>query len=234
MESILGIMISTYYWGYQTDIRGRKAVLKITLFSTVICSVASSFVNCFHVMVVLRFMVGLFVSATTSSAVVYLSEFCPANRRGQMICYACAIGGLGMAYVAIVSWWILSYEWTIFITESFTVRPWRLLVLFNTLPGFISGIMFCYYPETPKFLLAQNKPEAALEVLRWVHKQNKGKQFNVLQLQLDSNRQIAGEKTERKKGVLQEQWIQISPLMKIPNSMYLAASCVQTATAYVT
>lgn len=230
-------MISTYYWGYQTDIRGRKGVLKITLLTTVACSFPAAFVSNFHLLVVLRFLVGLFVAASSSSAIIYLGEFCPANRRGQMIGYACAIGGLGLGYSAAFGWWILSYEWTIIITESFSIRPWRLLFLVNTLPGLIAGIAFCWYPETPKFLIGQGKPEEALDVLRWVHKQNKGpgEQFNVQQLLGDSNRQIPSKQApEGKTGTLQNLWIQISPLMKLPHSVYLAASCVQNVTASMT
>ncbi|XP_062706686.1 synaptic vesicle glycoprotein 2C-like [Aedes albopictus] len=233
----MGIMVSTYYWGYQTDIRGRKAVLKITLLAAAACSFVATFVNQFELLVVLRFLIGLFISAPSSAAIVYLGEFCPANRRGQMIGYACAIGGLGFGYVAVFGWWILSYEWTIVVTDSFTIRPWRLLFLVNTLPGFVSGLVFCLYPETPKFLLSQGKPEEALNTLRWVHKQNKGfrERFGVQKLQYDIKQQEAVEpEPEEKTGTLKKLWTQVSPLTRFPHSVYLIACSIQTATAYIT
>ncbi|EAT32456.1 AAEL015283-PA [Aedes aegypti] len=233
----MGIMVSTYYWGYQTDVRGRKAVLKVTLLAAAACSFVATFVNQFEVLVVLRFIVGLFISAPASAAIVYLGEFCPSTKRGQMIGYACALGGMGFGYVAVFGWWILSYKWTIEVTEFFTIRPWRMLFLVNTLPGFVSGLVFCLFPETPKFLLSQGRTGEALKALRWLHKQNKGyrERFAVQKLQCDVKRPVAMEaEPEQKSSILRNLWTQISPLTKFPHSLYLVACSIQTATAYIT
>ncbi|XP_062540167.1 synaptic vesicle glycoprotein 2C-like [Armigeres subalbatus] len=232
----MGITFSTYYWGYQTDIRGRKAVLKITLLSAAGCSFLATFVNKFEILVILRFLVGLLMSAPTLAAVVYLGEFCPPNRRGQMIGYACAIGGLGFCYVAVSAWWILSYEWVIVVTQTFTIRPWRLLFLVNTLPGLISGIVFCFYPETPKFLLTKGRTQEALKALRWVHRQNKRyhERFRVERLQSDVKSQAEIETEQEERSTIINKLIdQISPLLKAPNSIYLMVSSFQSATVYI-
>ncbi|XP_039430608.1 synaptic vesicle glycoprotein 2A-like [Culex pipiens pallens] len=230
---LLGIMVSTYYWGYQTDVRGRQSVLKVTLLTTFALSVAASCANNFYVLLVLRFLAGLFISAPSSAAIVYLGEFCPANRRGQMVTYSCVIGAAGLAYVALVAWWILSYDWLIVVTESFTIRPWRLLFLINGLPGLVVGIVICFFPETPKFLLAQGRNWEALEVLRWMHRWNKGHDefYDVYALQvecqtIDSN---VPQKTKNRR-----LWNQLAPLLKSPYWIYLVACSIQTASVYVT
>ncbi|XP_058454662.1 synaptic vesicle glycoprotein 2A-like [Malaya genurostris] len=229
----VGVLISTHFWGYQTDLRGRRAVLRVSLLATTVCSFATSFVNSFHLMVVLRFLVGLFVSASGSAAIVYLGEFCPSNRRGQMILYACAIAGFGSAYVAVIDCWILSYEWSIVITESFTIRPWRLLFLLNGLPGLISGLAFWCYPESPRFLLAEGRHDEALEVLCWIHQQNKQASFAVYSLTTELD-QKASNKSDQGIGWFRRFCSQVSPLLETRNSINLMVCCVQSVTLYVT
>ncbi|XP_058811377.1 synaptic vesicle glycoprotein 2C-like [Topomyia yanbarensis] len=229
----IGVLISTYYWGYQTDIRGRQTVLKITLLGATCCSFLASFVNHFYLLVVLRFLVGLFISAPGSAAIVYLGEFCPTNRRGQMITYACAIAGFGFAYVAVVASWILSYDWSFTIIESFAIRPWRLLFLINSLPGFITGLVFWCYPESPRFLLAQGRHKEALSVLRWLHRQNRTDSFTVRELQMEAYQRTPNNEPDQESDWFSQARTQISPLMKQPNSINISVCCFQTATVYV-
>ncbi|XP_053686348.1 synaptic vesicle glycoprotein 2B-like [Sabethes cyaneus] len=229
----LGVMISTYYWGYQTDIQGRHAVLRKTLLAATSCSLVACFVNNFHLLLALRFLVGLFIAAPGSTGIVYLGEFCPAKYRGQMISYACAIAGFGFFYVAAMAWWILSYDWSISITNNFTIRPWRLLFVVNALPGFISGLLLCFYPETPRFLLEQGRCDEALDVFRWIHRHNKGADspFEVHSLKSESH---PPEVPNQQPALLQKLRNQITPLMKFPHSISLLVCSFQTVSVYGT
>lgn len=58
---------------------------------------------------------------------------------------------------------------------DFVFRPWRLLLLVSLLPGFIGGLILLYYPESPKFLLSQEKNNEAIEAVAWISKFNRGK-----------------------------------------------------------
>ncbi|XP_055587218.1 synaptic vesicle glycoprotein 2C-like [Uranotaenia lowii] len=232
-----GIMVSTYYWGRQTDLRGRHTVLRTTLVAASLFSLAGSFVNNFYLLVVIRFMVGLFMSAPSSTAIVYLGEFCPAHRRSQMIIYLMAIATSGFAYVAVIAWWILSYEWTINVTETFIIRPWRLLFVLNSLPGLIATLILFSYPESPKFLLSQGKPEEALEVLRWIYRKNKRTKdpFPVHELKVESRPYPSKEENQGDKpGYFSSLYQQVAPIFEKPNGFYLLIASVQTFTAYIT
>lgn len=42
-------------------------------------------------------------------------------------------------------------------------------------PGIIGGLWLWFLPESPKYLLTQNRNDEAMEVIRWVYRKNKGK-----------------------------------------------------------
>lgn len=82
---------------------------------------------------------------------------------------------------------MLSYEWRFELYEGYEFRPWRLLLMVYALPGVISGLWIYFMPESPKFLLTQNRNEEALDIVRWIYRINKGKKnhddFTVMRLQ---------------------------------------------------
>lgn len=135
-----------------------------------------------------------------------------------------------------MAWWILSYDWSIQITSTFTIRPWRLLFVVNALPGFVAGLAFCFHPESPKFLLGQGRCEEALDVLRWVHQRNKGANSTFKVHLLKSEKQPLEGVTvpNQQPALLQRLWNQIVPLMKFPHSISLLVCSIQTASVYVT
>ncbi|XP_065356385.1 uncharacterized protein LOC135950786 [Calliphora vicina] len=89
------------------------------------------------------------------------------------------VGGAIM-YVPAISWLVLSYNWSFEITESFTFRPWRLIILFSMLPGFIGALMLLPLPESPKLLLAHDKQEEALKALSWISEFNCGQNLETV------------------------------------------------------
>ncbi|XP_039445947.1 synaptic vesicle glycoprotein 2B-like [Culex pipiens pallens] len=231
----LGNMLASYFWGYQADTRGRKTVLQCALFATSACSVVSSFATDFISLLVLRFLAGLCISATSAIAYTYLGEFCTAQRRGQVVAYASVMISFGVVYVAVVSWWTLSYDWRFTLTDTFSYRPWRLLFILCTIPGMLAGVTLCLLPESPKFLLSQNRPAEALQVLRSLHRINSGDAcaYEVIKLvpEVDGNlTKVAGWS-----GVLASMKDQTIPLLKMPylkNFVICCTNCVVAFSVY--
>ncbi|EDS25872.1 synaptic vesicle glycoprotein 2A [Culex quinquefasciatus] len=221
----LGIMLSSFFWGYQADTRGRKTVLQCALFATTACSVASSFATGFTSMALLRFAAGMCVSASSAIAYTYLGEFCTGQRRGQMVAYAAMMISFGIVYGASISWWILSYDWRVQLTDSFVYRPWRLLFILCTIPGFLVGVAFYCLPESPKFLLSQNRSTEALQVLTKMYQLNNGREkyYEVYEL----TPEVGVSMTTKKgwDGVRQSLKDQTAPLLERPYLGYFAICC---------
>lgn len=83
--------------------------------------------------------------------------------------------GLAMTYVPAIAWLVLSMDWSFEISQSFIFRPWRLLTLFNILPGFIAILIMSTIPDSPKILMSMRKPKEAYEAVNWIAKRNTGR-----------------------------------------------------------
>uniref|UniRef100_A0A8D8PKE8 Synaptic vesicle glycoprotein 2B n=2 Tax=Culex pipiens TaxID=7175 RepID=A0A8D8PKE8_CULPI len=228
-------MLASYFWGYQADTRGRKTVLQCALFATSVCSVMSSFATDFISLLVMRFIAGLCISATSAIAYTYLGEFCTAQRRGQVVAYASVMISFGVVYVAVVSWWTLSYDWRFTLTDTFSYRPWRLLFILCTIPGLLAGVTLCFLPESPKFLLSQNRPAEALQVLRSLHRINNGEAcaYEVTKLVPEVDGNLA--KVTGWNGILSSMKDQTIPLLKMPylkNFVICCTNCVVAFSVY--
>lgn len=134
-----------------------------------------------------------------------------------------------------VSWWTLSCDWRFTLTDTFSYRPWRLLFILCTIPGMLAGVTLCLLPESPKFLLSQNRPAEALQVLRSLHRINSGEAcaYGVIKLvpEVDGNlTKVAGWS-----GVLASMKDQTIPLLKMPylkNFVICCTNCVVAFSAY--
>uniref|UniRef100_A0A182K1D9 Major facilitator superfamily (MFS) profile domain-containing protein n=1 Tax=Anopheles christyi TaxID=43041 RepID=A0A182K1D9_9DIPT len=233
----LGTMCSSYFWGYLADTRGRQLILKYALFATSFFSAISCLATGFVSLLVLRFLTGVCVAAPASTVYAYLGEFTTPSRRSQMLSFASVWGGVGIVYVSLVGWWILSYDWVFVISESFEFKPWRLLFVINTMPGFLNGIAFCFCPESPKFLVSRGRNEEALEILKKVYKLNKGTDnadgYAVTSLRLDPEDAIAREQSANGSGGLFKSMVQQTlPIVKLPYLLYFIICCVHNIGAF--
>ncbi|XP_058448628.1 synaptic vesicle glycoprotein 2B-like [Malaya genurostris] len=231
----LGIMTSSYFWGYQADTRGRLVVIKYALMATSVCSVASSFTNDFASLMALRFITGLFISAPAAVVYAYLGEFCTPAKRTQMISCASVMAALGVVYVALIGWWMLSYDWRFKISDTMEYRPWRFLFILNTLPGFLAAIVYFFCPESPKFLHSQGRHTEALNILKRLycinHKVQNADEYKVKALIPDSSTNHT-ESKGRFIDILKSMRDQTVPLFKPPLLIYFFVCCMHSITAF--
>lgn len=82
--------------------------------------------------------------------------------------------GFSMAFTSIVAWIILSFDFNIPIHGEFIYRPWRLIPIIYTIPGYTAEIILIFFKESPRYLLAQGKDDEALKVLYWMWIKNTG------------------------------------------------------------
>lgn len=115
------------------------------------------------------------IAGASSTTYAYLGEFFIARHRPVVINYTSMFVGVSMTYVPAVAWLVLSMDWSFEITESFVFRPWRLLTIFNILPGFIAVLIMITLPDSPKILMSMHKYDEAYEAVNWIAKNNTGR-----------------------------------------------------------
>lgn len=85
------------------------------------------------------------------------------------------IFALGAMCMPFISYMIINQEWTLPLPFlGIVYKPWRLFIIVCGLTGLICGLMLCYLPESPKFLLSQKRQQETIEVLQQIYRLNGG------------------------------------------------------------
>nr|XP_014085866.1 synaptic vesicle glycoprotein 2A isoform X2 [Bactrocera oleae] len=171
----IGMILSSYMWGYFCDKIGRRTVLLRSTAMAIVCSFSSMLITNFWIFLTLRFMTGICVAGPGFAALTYLGEFCTPKNRASIINYMCMFNGIAMVYCPGLSQLMVNWKLYIPIIGNLIIRPWRILGLLFSVPGWISFLLLLRLPESPKFLLLVNKNEECSEVLNWLCLLNNGK-----------------------------------------------------------
>lgn len=133
----------------------------------------------------------------------YLGEFYADKGRSMAILVMSAWSGLIGAIIPLIGWVLIRQEFSLQITESFTMLPWRFQILVQFVPGIACLLLVKFLPETPKFLVSVHKENEALKTLQWMFVKNTGRpvaEFPVKNLKLPEV-EVDNEKTYNKKSV---------------------------------
>lgn len=113
------------------------------------------------------------MAGSQAGAFSYISEFHTSKTAARAVaCSSIMLSGLA-AFMAPLAMLIVPMDWTWHIF-SLDFKPWRLFMVCNSFINLWNGIVFAFLPESPKFLLAINEKEKALQVLRQVYAFNTG------------------------------------------------------------
>ncbi|KAI8117033.1 Synaptic vesicle glycoprotein 2A [Lucilia cuprina] len=177
---VTGVVISTYFWGCMSDVWGRRTVLLWSMFVSNFLQLVIMFVTNIWLYNIINLALGISLGGILGAMYPYLSEFNTARYRAIVINYSTMFVSVTVMFVPAISWLVLSYNWSFEISDSFTFKPWRLIILLSMLPGFIGALVLLPFPESPKLLLAHDKQEEALNALYWISKYNTGKSLEVM------------------------------------------------------
>ncbi|XP_037827198.1 synaptic vesicle glycoprotein 2C-like [Lucilia sericata] len=177
---VTGVVISTYFWGCMSDVWGRRTVLLWSMFVSNFLQFVIMFVTNIWLYNIINLVMGISLGGILGAMYPYLSEFNTARYRAIVINYSTMFVSVTVMFVPAISWLVLSYNWSFEISDSFTFKPWRLIILLSMLPGFIGALILLPFPESPKLLLAHDKQDEALKALYWISKFNTGKSLEVM------------------------------------------------------
>ncbi len=150
-----GCLVGALFTGNFTEKFGRKNVMIFTAVVYIISAFGCALAESALMLTVLRVLSGLAVGATSVVAPMYISEIAPAHNRGRLVSFnqfAITIG--------IVLAYIFDY-----LLMDLGDNSWRYML---AVPG-VFGIVFLFFlvlkfPESPRWLLAHGKKDAAIKV----------------------------------------------------------------------
>lgn len=113
------------------------------------------------------------ISGLQASVFSYVSEFHTKDAAPKAASFVSMFMPMIFIVSSIISIILIPMNWSI---NLFFIEfvPWRLFIIAIAIVNAANTIIFSFMPETPKFLLAMNKPEEAMDVLRKMYEINTG------------------------------------------------------------
>jgi len=160
---LFGMFLGGACAGSLADRFGRKAVFQWTLVWFSVATGLCAFAWSFESLVVLRVLVGFGLGGELPVAAALVTEFAPAAHRGRLVVLLESFWAFGWAAAAIVA--DLLAGWAGARGDAF---PWRVAFLVGAVPALYVFVLRRALPESPRFLMARGRVDAAEAILRAV------------------------------------------------------------------
>ncbi|CAH1635490.1 unnamed protein product [Spodoptera littoralis] len=183
--AFIGIISTSFLWGYLGDRIGRRAVMLPAILLSAVFSIISSFATNVWMLLVFRFLTGCLISASSATVYAYLGEMHANSKRAAAIAWSSAFISFSFIILPGLAWIIIPGKWS-FSFAYMEIVPWRAFVWSWCAPGLAAAVILLFLPESPRYLLAAKGPDAALPVLAmmyaWNNKGQTMEDFPVKQL----------------------------------------------------
>ena len=178
-SALIGCVIGGAMAGFVSKSLGRKNGLFIAAVAFFVSAIGAWKPEVFNIFgtldvysfVIFRIIGGIGVGLASMISPMYIAEIAPANIRGRLVSFNQFAIIFGMLVIYFVNYFIAKQgneQWLI--TDG-----WRLMFLSGAIPAGIFIIMLFFVPETPRFLVLNNKEEKALKVLNKIAGQENAK-----------------------------------------------------------
>ncbi|XP_047504793.1 synaptic vesicle glycoprotein 2C-like [Pieris napi] len=170
--AFIGIISTSFLWGYLGDRFGRRAVMLPSMIASAALSITSSFSTNVWMLLILRILTGCLVSASSATVYAYLGEMHTGSRRAAAIAWGSAFISFSFIILPGLAWIIIPGQWS-WTISGFRIVPWRAFIWSWCAPGLIASVFLFWLPESPRYLLSAKGPDAAMPVLAKMYAFNK-------------------------------------------------------------
>ncbi|MDP4160373.1 MAG: MFS transporter [Bacillota bacterium] len=155
-SALLGILIGGLFFGYITDLFGRRLMYTIDLVAMVLFSVAQMFISSPLELAACRFLIGIAIGADYPIANAMLTEFTPKKYRGFMTGSLVSVWYVGAILASIVGYVLLilgPHNWRWMLGSSAILALIMLMGRWDT-------------PESPRWLMSKGRTEEARRIVK--------------------------------------------------------------------
>lgn len=152
---LLGAMFGSLFSGRLTDKFGRRKLMLIISSLFIIGTLIASFATVVSAILFGRLIIGFAIGIGSYTAPLYIAEVSPYNLRGGLV----SLNQLAIT-IGILCSFIINYSFTS-IDGS-----WRWMFGIGLVPAILLSIGMIFLPESPRWLVKQNKTEDAIATLR--------------------------------------------------------------------
>ncbi len=156
----LGAAAGAICAGPLTDRFGRKALLVVDAGLYAVGSILSAISPDLAVLLIARTIIGLAIGADSAIATAYIAEFAPSDRRGSLTMLQQWMITVGILLAYVVALIVLRIA-----PGSAGTVGWRVILGVGAIPALIGLVMRAEMPESPRWLMRNEKYDAMLAAL---------------------------------------------------------------------
>ncbi|WP_338448383.1 sugar porter family MFS transporter [Niallia oryzisoli] len=173
---MLGAIFGGALAGQLSDRLGRRKMILLSAIIFIVGSVLSGISphDGILFLIVARILLGLAVGAASALVPAYMSEMAPARLRGRLS---------GINQTMIVSGMLLSYIVDYLLKDLPETMAWRLMLGLAAVPAIILFVGMLKLPESPRFLIKNNKLDEARKVLGYLRSNKQEIDSEIKQIQ---------------------------------------------------
>lgn len=153
-SSLIGTVIGSIIAGMPAQRYGRKKVLTVIAILYLLSAIGCAVTSVWILFILFRFIGGLAVGASSVVGPMYISEVAPPKVRGRLA---------GSFQLMIVAGIFTAYL-TNFIFVNFGDTSWRWMLGIMIIPAGLFSILLRFIPESPRWLVLNNRDEEARAV----------------------------------------------------------------------
>jgi MFS transporter, SP family, sugar:H+ symporter len=162
---LLGCATGAFFAGMLADKFGRRFVLIAAGFAFIISAWGSGISSVSAEFIFYRLLGGLAVGAASIISPAYIGEIAPPNIRGRLISLQQLAIVLGLFFAFFSNYNLATIAGGTSAELWWGFSAWRWMFWMELIPASVFFFSLLFIPESPRYLVAANKPEKALKVL---------------------------------------------------------------------
>lgn len=169
--AILGTIVGTLVIGKPAEKFGRRRSLIFLSGLFALSTIGSATAMNWELLLLFRFITGILLGCISVVTPMYIAEISPAKQRGQLVL-------LNQFFVvtAIFMAFVVNY----FLAQAFGGSSWRYMVGVEAIPAGLFFLLLFLVPESPRWLVNQDRVDEALVVFKRVRAENPEKEVAIV------------------------------------------------------
>ncbi|VVC38180.1 Hypothetical protein CINCED_3A016238 [Cinara cedri] len=171
----VGMMLSSFLWGFLIDTLGRQKLFFYGLLFTAILEFCSGLAQQFWSFIFLKILCGFISCCPNSLGFTFLSEFYDKQHRDTIVLCAGGFAAISFVVQPILAYVLIPLDIDFeFFYGFIAISNWRIFIIAGSGIMFLSTYLTYFMDESPKFLMAVGRHKEALHVFRKMYSQNTG------------------------------------------------------------
>ncbi len=163
-SALIGMFFGALFLGRYADRVGRRTLYIIDLIFFIFFGFLTSLATNIDELIIFRLLLGIGIGADYPISSTYVAEFSPKQMRGKLVTRTFMFWGIGSLVAAVVGFSVGRFEFlNIF---GMQVATWRIMLASGVVPAVVVLILRRTMPESPRWLLTNNRGEDAKKVIK--------------------------------------------------------------------